>query len=262
MRVYGHLGELVQGRMGANGPVALITLPTPDLFVQVYRASGSFALHEPDGPAIGVQRVLALFRMLGVRVSGKWTVRLHMPVGEGAGASTAALLVFARAIAPHMTTSELIRAAIGIEGASDPLLLSDAHRFVWASRQGRVIARLPRPARVRVIGGFFGPKHPTDPTDNRFPDISDIIAKWPSACTDPHLLGEMVTCSTRRTMALRGGDFDMIKALQTRFGAWGAAIAHTGSGAAFLVSPARDPASEIAVLREAGWRYVHSYILG
>lgn len=50
-RVAGHFGELVQGRLGPDGPVALITLPCPALTVQAtWRPGPGFGLWQGGRP--------------------------------------------------------------------------------------------------------------------------------------------------------------------------------------------------------------------
>ncbi len=45
--IAGHLGEFVQGRLGPDGPVALLTLPCPALRLHGLWHPGAFALHQP-----------------------------------------------------------------------------------------------------------------------------------------------------------------------------------------------------------------------
>ena len=41
VRVAGHFGELLQGRLGPSGPVALVSLPCPALWVEARQAVGN-----------------------------------------------------------------------------------------------------------------------------------------------------------------------------------------------------------------------------
>ncbi|TMV63484.1 propanediol utilization protein, partial [Thioclava sp. BHET1] len=51
-RATGHFGELLQGRLGPDGPLALVTLPCPPLAARVTRDPGAFALHQPAARAL------------------------------------------------------------------------------------------------------------------------------------------------------------------------------------------------------------------
>ena len=48
----GHFGELLQGRLGADGPLALVTLPAPGLRVTARFTPGPFALHCTGGERV------------------------------------------------------------------------------------------------------------------------------------------------------------------------------------------------------------------
>ena len=53
LRVAGHFGELMQGRLGADGPLALISLPCPVLAVQ----TGGTGTPGLIGPAQKISRM-------------------------------------------------------------------------------------------------------------------------------------------------------------------------------------------------------------
>ena len=261
-RVHGHFGELLQGRLGPSGPVALITLPCP-AFTATARLAPARHLHVHDAGAGGLTtpRAAQMLRLLGLPQSGRVTLRLTMPPGGGAGASSAALMALALA-AGARGAAAITKAALAVEGATDPLLFAAPERLLWASRQGRILARLPVLPRFQVLGGFLGPGQRTDAGDDAFPDISDLLAAWPGACTSLTALARLISQSARRTLALRGPENDPTEALAVRHGAAGFVIAHTGSarGLIFPPGPLRDTVAPD--LRGAGFSRITRFGCG
>ena len=184
--------------------------------------------------------------------------------GGGAGASTASLVALARLAAPDTSPMRLAAACLSCEGASDPLMFGAPERILWASREGRILRRLPALPRLDVLGGFLGPHRRTDPADSAFPDISDLIVPWENAAEGGNLakLAELATVSARRTMTLRSGGSGAEDALMKDLGALGFVIAHTGSLRGYLFAPGRIPTGARAVLREAGYRGVLKFGVG
>jgi uncharacterized protein involved in propanediol utilization len=251
LRVAGHFGELVQGRLGPGGPVALISLPCPLPAVEIGSGAGPL----PPGGA-------ALMAALGLPAPAGVGVRALMPPGGGAGTSTAALVGLARLAGWAGPPEALARACVAAEGASDPLMFERPERLVFASRRGVVLARLPAMARIAVVGGFLGPEAETDPDDDRFPDVADLIAAWPGACGTVDRVARIAAASARRTVALRGPAGDPTAALATELGAAGWAIAHTGSARALIFAPGRVPAGAGGQLEAAGFRQVVAFEAG
>jgi uncharacterized protein involved in propanediol utilization len=265
--VCGHMGELMQGRLGALGPVALITLPCPPLRLQVRRIEGAFHLHASAAPpALRRPRAAALLRELNLRIGGRYVLHSDLPTGGGAGASTAALVALARAAAAAegraLDPFTLARATVAVEGASDPLMFAQPERMLWASRRGRVLADLPALPRMEVLAGFHGRMLATNPRDENFPDVSDLLARWPAACQDAAAVAAIATQSAQRLLALRGPASDPCAALARRLGALGFAIGHTGPARALLFRPGGVPANAAEVLRLAGFRSVLHYGIG
>lgn len=259
-RVAGHLGELLQGRLGPEGPVVLITLPCPVLSASVRLGPGASGLHQPDGRVLCPVRSRRFLGDVGIRHPRQAILRLDMPPGGGAGASTAALVALARA---HGAAEDRIAAAcLMAEGASDPLMLRDPASVLWASRLGRVLCRFPALPRIEVLGGFSGPARQTDARDSRFPDIGDLVQDWPMALTDLAQLAKLASASARRTLALRGPAGDDTEALAAKIGALGFAIAHTGPARALLFRPGEVPIGAAEMLRAAGWRQVVQFRTG
>ena len=87
-RVMGHFGELLQGRLGPEGPLALITLPCPKLEARANRAPGAFALEQAGPPVLTPDQAAVFLHLLGIPVEGRFRLSLGMPPGCGCGAST------------------------------------------------------------------------------------------------------------------------------------------------------------------------------
>lgn len=260
-RIDGHFGELLQGRIGPAGPVALVTLPCPALWAEcTRRPAPDLRIDDPAG-VVTLDLARALFARLGLPAQGHFTLSLTMPPGGGAGASSAALMALARA-AGARDPSAITRAVLSLEGATDPLLDAAPGRLLWASRQGRALAHLPPLPGFEVLGGFLGPGQRTDPADDDFPDISDLAAAWPAACASLVDMARLASESARRTLALRGPAGDPTEALAARFGAWGFVIAHTGSARGLIFAPGMVPEGAEAGLRAAGFSRITRFSAG
>jgi hypothetical protein len=258
-RVYGHFGELLQGRIGPSGPVALVTLPCNALWAEArVRPSQSFGLYQAQ-QAVPRTVLRRLLESLGAPVRGKFTLKLSMPLGGGAGASTAALLALGLAAGADAGYG-LEAAVLAAEGASDPLLRQRPERVLWASRLGMALGDLPPLPRFEVLGGFLGPGQRTDPLDHNFPDISDLVAAWPGA--NLAAMADLVSQSARRTLALRGPANDPTEALARRHGALGFCIAHTGAARGLIFAPRSVPQAAAADLRAAGFSRITQFGCG
>ncbi|MCB1389286.1 MAG: propanediol utilization protein [Rhodobacteraceae bacterium] len=243
-RVAGHFGELMQGRLGPRGPLALVSLPCPSLWVRI---------GAPDSGLLGPRRVAALCRAVGLAVPDRLPpVAATMPPGGGAGSSTAALVALARWLGYDGAPEVLARACVAAEGASDPLMLPDAGRLLFAPREGRVIERLPALPAFEVLGGFLGDGQRTRAEDQDFPDIADLVQRWRQG-PDLPAMAAMATESARRTLAHRGPGGDPTATLAARTGALGWMIAHTGSARGLIYAPDTVPPGAEAALRAAGF---------
>ncbi|MGB7262765.1 MAG: propanediol utilization protein [Albidovulum sp.] len=265
IRVAGHFGELMQGRIGPGGPVVLISLPCPSLSVSALHMPGAgFAIHGAGQRLITPERARRFLNDLGVDLHGRVALRADMPAGGGAGASTASLVALARLAGAKTSPDDLARACIRAEGASDPLMFAAPEQMLWASRLGRNMAPLPPLPRFDVIGGFFGPHRRTEARDATFPDIADLIKPWVKAATigDAAALAALASTSARRTLKLRGPSGDPTEALAEKLGAAGFAIAHTGSARALLFPAQRIADTAIPMLRAAGFRQVVRFSIG
>lgn len=248
-RVFGHFGEILQGRLGPGGPVVLVTCPCPALWAEA-RVRPSAGLSLMGSPAVGRERLVALLDGLGLARRGRFTLRCQMPPGGGAGASTAGLLALARAlgVAPDLALMDLIRR---IEGASDPLVFAAPERVVWASRQGEVLGRLGPLPRFEVLGGFWGQGLRTDARDADFAPVEDLIARLRGG--DLADLAAVASASAQRCLALRGPKGDPTEALAARHGALGFLIAHTGSARGLIFPPGMVHEAAASGLRAAGF---------
>lgn len=258
-RVYGHFGELLQGRIGSGGPVALVTLPCPALWVDAHVTRGRrFGLYQGQ-QAVRRDVLRQLLQRLSLPVQGLFTLKLSMPLGGGAGASTAALLSLALAAGADRDLG-LEAAVLAAEGASDPLLRQRPERVLWASRHGVALAELPALPRFEVLGGFWGPGQRTDPKDQDFPDISDLIAAWPGS--DLATMADLASRSARRTLALRGPRNDPTETLARHHGALGFCIAHTGAARGLIFAPHKVPHQAHLDLRAAGFSRITQFGCG
>lgn len=244
VRVAGHFGELMQGRLGPTGPLALISLPCPALWVQIDGL---------DAGLLGPRRVEILCRELGLPEPKLIpSIAATMPPGGGAGSSTAALVALARWLGFDGTPAELALACVAAEGASDPLMMPDAERLLFAPRQGRVLEDMPVLPPFTVLGGFLGAGQRTDPEDEAFPDIDDLVERWRLG---PDLTGmaRLTSESAQRTLDKRGPAGDPTADLARETGALGWIIAHTGSARGLIFPRGAVPAPAADALREAGF---------
>lgn len=258
-RVAGHFGEFLQGRLGPDGPIALVTLPAPLWLTVQARPDRHFALHDPDR-TIGRIAAHRFLRRIGA-APGRFAIRTELESGAGLGASTAARVALARVARPDLRPAEIAAACLDSEGAVDPLMWTGPDRLLWASRRARALAILPRPPALSVIGGLWGPGIGTDPGDAAFPDIADLVEAW-RASPDADGAAALASESARRCLALRGPSDDPTAALARETGAAGFAIAHTGAARALLFRPDGIPSDAAARLRAAGLRRIVAFRAG
>lgn len=257
MHVAGHFGEYLQGRLGREGPVVLVSLPCAALGVHGWRGTGA-GLRGAGWP---LHRLRVFLRGLGCAVPGRVMLRAVVPAGLGTGVSTARLVGLARLAGYRGSAEDLARACLRLEGASDPLMFAQPTRLLWASRAGQVLAALPELPCHEVIGGFWGEPERTNPADPNFPDIRDLAAAWAEAATLEDF-AQLASESARRTSALRGPESDPTAALAQRLGALGWLRAHTGAARGLIFAPGHVPSGVGAALRAAGMRHVLRFAAG
>ncbi|PCD76881.1 propanediol utilization protein [Pseudothioclava arenosa] len=260
-RAAGHFGEWLQGRLGPDGPVALVTLACPVLEARVLDEA-------PDNLNIAAQhnvkKVISEFLdNLGLTAPAAFSFDLDMPLGAGAGASTAALVALARAAGFSGPPETLAKACLRAEGATDPLMFPRPDALLWASREARVLETLPPPPACEIVGGYWGDHIKTDPQDAVFSDISDILNDWRDACfaQDLATVAQLASTSAERCTRLRGPEDPMAELART-LGALGHVRAHTGSARGLIFSPGNIPPNAVSVLNNSGLRVVFSFRTG
>lgn len=255
----GHWGELIQGRVGPDGPVALVTLSCPLSRAEAWfdPAPGApLIVSGPLGGKIAARAArLALGRLGCAGLGGRLRIAGDAPPSAGAGSSTLAALTAIRSVASACGArfSADIEAALCLaaEGASDPIMHERPMQRLWASRLGRTLAMLPPPPPMLAVGALDGPGAPTDPSDQRFAEIDDLLALYRAGAEagDLSRVAAAATGSADRLQAIRPRPrWSELKALAERFGAEGVALAHTGSAFALLFQPARRREAEGAAL--------------
>jgi hypothetical protein len=257
-----HFGEWLQGRMGDDGPVALVTLVPQGVSVWAKAAADHglhchAAGHGPLSPAL-LARLATGLGLAGLQ--GRVTLRLPFAPGLGTGMSTAGLLAVAH-LAGRFSPRHLAAACIHAEGASDPLMLEKPDRILWASRLGHGLATLPPLPRAHLLAGFWGPARPTDGHDHDYDDISDLVAAWRvrSSLADKAALARQ---SAQRCLARRGPFADPTDQLARDLGALGWAMSHSGAARALIFAPGTLPPHGAALCREAGLRGVTTLATG
>ncbi|SEM91521.1 threonine kinase [Loktanella fryxellensis] len=257
--VAGHFGEWLQGRAGPDGAVALVTLACPVRGVAVAWCDDlTMTLSDPAG-LIGADRAARFLTTLGLPARGTVTVTPDLPPGSGAGMSTAALVALARAAGA--AEDRIAAACLAVEGAVDPLMLDAPDAVLWASRRAVALTALPPPPRAEIIGGLWGAAERTDPADDAFAAVDDLIATWSRG---PDLPGaaRIASLSAARSTALRGPVGDPTATLAVRLGALGWARAHTGPARALIYAPEQVPEGVEAALRETGYTHVLRFATG
>lgn len=265
IRVTGHFGELLQGRIGPSGQIALVTLPCPSLGVVARHTPGTgLTLHKESQLIVSFDRMCMFLQDLRLSLSGQVELHAEMPVGGGAGASTAALVALARLAGYRGKPQTLAAACIATEGASDPLMFNRPEQLLWGSRIGNRLAQLPELPRFEVIGGFYGPPCLTDAADNDFPDITSLIPRWIAAAQARDLasLAALATHSAKCTMKMRKPQSDPTASLARQLGALGYVIAHTGSARGLIFAPDEVPLRARAVLQDAGLYRIVQFFAG
>lgn len=251
LRVAGHFGELMQGRLGPGGPLALISLPCPALAVTAWLRPGRHLVMHGAG-VLSPERARRFLRLLDLPFRAPVLLRADMIAGGGAGSSTAALVALARLAGWRGDALALARACVAVEGATDPLMFPRAERLLWASRRGAVVAALPALPTFEVLGGFFGAGQRTDPQDQDFPDIVDLVAAWRRA-RGVSEFAALASESARRTLVLRHRGADPTADLARATGALGYVVAHTGAARGLIFAPQTVPDAARAAMRAAGF---------
>ncbi len=258
-----HFGEWLQGRLGASGPVALVTLVPRGIGMRARRQSGVLA---PCWFGTGAGRLpLPVLRRfladLGQPATGRFELRPRFVPGSGTGMSTSALLAVAALAGYRGSPAVLARACLAAEGASDPLMYAAPDQLLWASRLGRILGHLPPPPRAQLLAGFWGPPERTRSADDDYDDISDLVAGW-AAGPDLAVCAALASESARRCQERRGPSADPTATLARELGALGWARSHSGPARVLIFSPGALPTSAAAALRSAGLRGIQILATG
>lgn len=255
--VTGHLGELAQGRLGPRGPVALVTLPCPPLSTRVGYAPARGALEaaEPVSAKARAAARLTLAEIGAEGWGGQLSIERPAPPGLGLGSSTAetlgAVRAVARAFGLRLVREREAALCVAAEGAIDPLMWEGP--VLFASREGRLLDRLPPLPPMRVAGGVAGPPSPTDPADTDFPDLSECLAGLAAALRAGDLAG-VARAASRSAEANQARNpnpaWEGMRALAWRHGALGLAVSHTGPAVALILPPESTavPSPDLAAL--------------
>ena len=246
-RVAGHFGELLQGRMGPDGPVVLVTLPCPVLETQVrWTLGGAFRV---VGQETEMARGLAtdLIAEWDLAPAGQLEVTRPAATGTGAGSSTAELLATLRVMAARAGRSlgpdEEAARCHRVEGAIDPLMYPG--NVLFASRTPAVVETLPPLPPFQVVGGFAGPGQRTDPQDHDFPDMTHAVAQLKAglATGDVRQIAEAARISAEANQARNPNPaWDELVTVGQDAGALGPVVSHTGSAIGLILSEDMDPA--------------------
>lgn len=254
-RVTGHFGEWLQGRLGPEGPVVLVTLPCEKLGARISFLPAS-GMRPPIPSPLSPSVIGAFLQALDVEPpEAEVEVIADARPGAGAGMSTAMLLALARAIGIDASPEVLASACLKAEGAVDPLMMDRPETLLWASREARAVRSMPQLPAFAVVGGFLGPPVRTVADDSRFADISDLVPNWIAAAEagDRFELARIAAVSAERTTALRGPVDDGTATLAQDLEALGWCRAHTGSARGLLFAPGRAPAGAEDRLRAEGY---------
>ncbi|MEL7464810.1 MAG: propanediol utilization protein [Pseudomonadota bacterium] len=251
--VAGHYGEWLQGLLGSDSALVLVTLACPIVGVSAsLDVSESFAISQ-SREVLSADQCAALLSIAGADPHVRVTLDVNLPPGGGAGMSTAALVALARAAGAEEAAIPAI--ALEIEGATDPLMLERPDTALWAPRAARVVTQTPPPPAAEIVGGFWGPTSQTDPADLDFPLIDDLAADWAKG-PDLETAARIAAASTDRTTALRGPAGDPTPEIARTLNAIGYARAHTGPARALIFAPGGAPANATEAMAEAGYHEI------
>ena len=267
--VAGHFGELLQGRLGPSGPLALITLPTrglqpsppattppaPSASTPPARRPSPATRPPASTAASPARRFAAPSRSTPPCPPAAAPAPPPPPCSPPPPPSPAAARTRRKPSPASATPSKA------------PPTRSCTPRPAPSSGPpappARSAAFPPLPA-FHVAGGFLGPGRRTDPGDLAFADIADLAAAWPAAAArrDLAALAALATESARRNARHRHGpDLAPLLAAAERHGALGIVAAHTGSALGLLFA-APPPDAALADLRALGLARVARFRAG
>lgn len=264
----------MQGRLGADGPVALVTLPWPELISRAWfnPAMGAPLLvrvqaqgaHKPD---VAKRAARAALAALGrARVGGRLILSNPAPVGGGAGSSSMDALIAIRAVATafgaNFEPAQEAALALQAEGAVDPLMYEAP--VLFASRQARLLRQLPPAPKLLAVGGFDGPGRATIAAPPSDLDITELAGRLARAFATGDLseIGAVATASAEADQAKHPKPhWAGIRTLAAETNALGVAVSHSGPAQALLFPPdaAENAHRAAAGLTEIGVAKAHVF---
>lgn len=263
-RVFGHFGEWLQGCLGPDGPVALISIPCPNYWCDV-ELTAEDTVKVTECNLLPNERVKAALQALKCEYTRTIYVTSNLVTKAGLGASTASLVALIRAASERdLSPQQISDICVSIEGATDPLMHESFDTLLWSSRQGQIVSSLPQPPRFEIVGGLWGAGEVTDPSDNRFPDIADLVDRWTIATkTRDHAeISAIATTSATRTTEMRGPADDPTGKLAKELGALGWVRAHTGSARGLLFRPGTVPSEALKRMSQVGYKHTTHFMTG
>ena len=260
--VNGHFGEFIQGRLGVTDPLVLVTVPSRFFKVQVTYTEGAFEVVQNGTSFYDRSVVSELAKLAKARLSGRLKICLSMPEACGLGSSTATRVGILRAIRPDISVNSIVSICLKHERASDPIMYKSPERLLWAPREGKIVEKLPRLPKISCIGGLFGSPLKTNPSDNNFPIISDLVDKWKRTEMTDKNFAEICAESSERTISIRKLSDDPTRKITKEIGALGFSIAHTGNVRNFIFPYRSIPSNAEKILSSYGFRNVHRFSLG
>lgn len=251
---FGHAGELLQGAVRRNGCVCpfLITLPAPWFrSVATVRESARWSVN-PGWKSKASRAAQAACRRWGVAQPLEIAIESQIPVGRGCGSSTADCVAAVRAVAAWAgadADGESIAAVVhDAELACDPAMF-DGAPVAFLPRAARVLRRFTgrwpdMAVRVVDLGGA-----PVD-TDacpvpsysvaelDEFEELIELAAEG-FAYADGETLARVATRSAEIHQRYRPhAAWRALHEEAMQSGAWGVAVAHSGTVAVVLGEPA------------------------
>lgn len=242
--VSGHFGEFVQGRIGPDGPLALITVPAPKLqtHVRYVPATGALTCKDPHSDKMCRAGRMLLDRFGAVDALGRLQISRPIVPALGAGTPTADILCALCAIGLqrgfYLKPEEEAEICLAADGAVDPLMFRDT--VLFAPRTAWVLRVLPALPAFEPHGVFAGDGVPTDPVETDFQDMHDAFRMLEDGLDrgDLTVLARAARISAEANQARNPNPlWDDILRIGRATGSLGPMVAHTGSAIGLIYAP-------------------------
>ena len=117
-----------------------------------------------------------------------------------------------------------------------------------------MLAKLPAPPACDILGGFWGAPERTNPEDEAFDDITDLVELWKVAAGNGDLAecAMLAAASAQRCSQRRSDARDPTSELARALGALGHVRAHTGSARGLIFPRGAMPAKAPDLMSAAG----------